>query len=74
MRVFVAIQEGKDVGAMEYRYYEDLNVTITDFTIIGTFFGSKRSQDFIRDFGKQLFGMFSEIYDPNHVENLRALF
>lgn len=35
IRVFVAVHEGQVVGATEYRYYEDWNVAMTDFTIIG---------------------------------------
>ena len=35
IRVFVAVHEGSVVGATEYRYYEDDNVAMTDFTIIG---------------------------------------
>ncbi|MXO80484.1 GNAT family N-acetyltransferase, partial [Paenibacillus sp. OT2-17] len=35
IRVFVAVQDDKVVGATEYRYYEDFNVAMTDFTIIG---------------------------------------
>ena len=35
IRVFVAVQDGKVVGATEYRYYEDMQVAMTDFTIIG---------------------------------------
>lgn len=35
IRVFVAVHEGEIVGTTEYRYYEDLNVGMTDFTIIG---------------------------------------
>ncbi|UUZ85079.1 hypothetical protein LJK88_16720 [Paenibacillus sp. P26] len=35
IRVFVAVNEGEVVGATEYRYYEDFNVAMTDFTIIG---------------------------------------
>lgn len=35
IRVFVAVQDGQVVGATEYRYYEDFQVAMTDFTIIG---------------------------------------
>lgn len=35
IRVFVAVHEGKVVGATEYRYYPDWNIAMTDFTIIG---------------------------------------
>ena len=35
IRVFVALHEDEVVGTTEYRYYEDWNVAMTDFTIIG---------------------------------------
>jgi hypothetical protein len=81
IRVFVAIHEGKVVGATEYRYYEDFNVAMTDFTIIGQaglgigpFLANKRAEDLnalASANGKKLKGMFAEIYDPyrvNHYE------
>lgn len=74
IRVFVAVHEGKVVGATEYRYYEDLNVAMTDFTIIGQeglgigrFLSRRRQADLIalgRAAGKEILGMFAEIYDP----------
>jgi hypothetical protein len=79
IRVFVADLEGEVVGATEYRYYEDFNVAMTDFTIIGRdglgigpFLAQKRFEDLnvlAAASGKQLFGMFAEIYDPYRVEN-----
>jgi hypothetical protein len=79
IRVFVAVHEGNVVGATEYRYYEDLNVAMTDFTIIGReglgigrFLAQKRLEDLnnlASQAGKQLFGMFAEIYDPYRVEH-----
>jgi hypothetical protein len=79
IRVFVAVHNGKVVGATEYRYYEDFNVAMTDFTIIGQaglgigrFLSQKRSEDLnslAAANGKQLFGMFAEIYDPYRVEH-----
>jgi hypothetical protein len=62
------------VGATEYRYYEEWNVAMTDFTIIGKqglgigrFLAQNRLHD-LNDLaskkGKSLFGMFAEIYDP----------
>lgn len=79
IRVFVAVHEGKVVGATEYRYYEDFNVAMTDFTIIGQaglgigpFLAQKRLVDLqalAADNGKKLFGMFAEIYDPYRVEH-----
>ncbi|HRK34926.1 MAG TPA: GNAT family N-acetyltransferase, partial [Candidatus Hydrogenedentes bacterium] len=35
LRVCVAVHDGEVVGATEYRYYPDMNVAMTDFTIIG---------------------------------------
>ncbi|RTR33992.1 GNAT family N-acetyltransferase [Robertmurraya yapensis] len=77
IRVFVAVHEGKVVGATEYRYYEDFNVAMTDFTIIGQaglgigpFLANKRAEDLkalAEANGKELFGMFAEIYDPYRV-------
>lgn len=79
IRVFVAVHEGEVVGATEYRYYEDLNIAMTDFTIIarpglgiGRFLAQKRLEDLnalAQANGQQLFGMFAEIYDPYQVEH-----
>ncbi|MEW9668572.1 GNAT family N-acetyltransferase [Ammoniphilus sp. 3BR4] len=78
IRVFVAIHDGKVVGATEYRYYDDFNVAMTDFTIIGQaglgigrFLARKRQLDLetlARANGTELYGMFAEIYDPYQVE------
>jgi hypothetical protein len=74
IRVFVAVHQGEVVGATEYRYYADLNVAMTDFTIIGReglgvgrFLARNRQEDLLAlaaESGKQLYGMFAEIYDP----------
>jgi hypothetical protein len=74
IRVFVAVHNGEVVGATEYRYYPDLNVAMTDFTIvgreglgIGRFLAKEREKDLqalAAENGKQLYGMFAEIYDP----------
>ncbi|GGI11920.1 GNAT family acetyltransferase [Gottfriedia solisilvae] len=79
IRVFVAVHEGKVVGATEYRYYEDFNVAMTDFTIIGQaglgvgpFLAKKRLEDLhalATANGKKLSGMFAEIYDPYRVDH-----
>jgi hypothetical protein len=79
IRVFVAVHEGKVVGATEYRYYEDFNVAMTDFTIIGQaglgigpFLANNRAADLkalASANGKELFGMFAEIYDPYRVDH-----
>lgn len=78
IRVFVAVHEGEVVGATEYRYYPDLNVAMTDFTIIGReglgvgrFLARERQKDLLalaKENGKELYGMFAEIYDPYRVE------
>lgn len=78
IRVFVAVHEGKVVGTTEYRYYEDWQVAMTDFTIIGgaglgigRFLARKRWQDLERlaeESGKPMLGMFAEIYDPYRIE------
>jgi hypothetical protein len=79
IRVFVAVHEGNVIGATEYRYYEDFNVAMTDFTIIGQaglgigpFLAKKREADLNRlaaENGKELRGMFAEIYDPYRVDH-----
>lgn len=77
IRVFVAVHDQKVVGATEYRYYEDFNVAMTDFTIIGQaglgigpFLAEKRLEDLrslATESGQQILGMFAEIYDPYRV-------
>ncbi|MFT4413825.1 GNAT family N-acetyltransferase [Fredinandcohnia humi] len=79
IRVFVAVLNGQVVGATEYRYYKDWNIAMTDFTIIGQpglsigrFLAQNRSADLqilARENGKELFGMFAEIYDPYQVSH-----
>jgi hypothetical protein len=79
IRVFVAVHEGKVVGATEYRYYENFNVAMTDFTIIGQaglgigpFLANNRAKDLnelATANGKKLKGMFAEIYDPYRVDH-----
>ncbi|KQL49388.1 GNAT family acetyltransferase [Brevibacillus choshinensis] len=78
IRVFVAVHEGEVVGTTEYRYYSDLNVAMTDFTIVGReglgvgrFLARERQKDLnalAKANGKELYGMFAEIYDPYRVE------
>lgn len=78
IHVYVAVHNGEVVGATEYRYYEDFNVAMTDFTIIGQaglgigpFLAEKRAEDLkalAAANGKQLYGMFAEIYDPYRIE------
>jgi hypothetical protein len=79
IRVFVAVDGDQVVGATEYRYYPEWNIAMTDFTIIskpglsiGRFLAQNRLNDLQRlasENGKELFGMFAEIYDPYRVEN-----
>lgn len=79
IRVFVAVHEGNVVGATEYRYYEDFNVAMTDFTIIGQAglgIGPYLANNRLKDLhalaaanGKRMFGMFAEIYDPYRIED-----
>ncbi|MBS4213491.1 MULTISPECIES: GNAT family N-acetyltransferase [Neobacillus] len=79
IRVFVAVYEEEVVGATEYRYYPDWNIAMTDFTIIskpglslGRFLAENRLKDLKQlaaQNGKELFGMFAEIYDPYRVEH-----
>jgi hypothetical protein len=80
IRVFVAVHEGKVVGATEYRYYDDMQVAMTDFTIIGQeglgigpFLVKHRTEDIVRlvEAGDgDLHGMFAEIYNPYLVEEV----
>ncbi|NMO97912.1 GNAT family N-acetyltransferase [Paenibacillus lemnae] len=80
IRVFVAVHEHEVVGTTEYRYYEDWNVAMTDFTIIGReglgigrFLAQNRLKDLqalaSENGGQELFGMFAEIYDPYRVQD-----
>lgn len=79
IRVFVAVQNKKVLGATEYRYYEDFNIAMTDFTIIGQaglgigpFLSNMKLDDLnllAEKNGNKLFGMFAEIYDPYQVEH-----
>lgn len=79
IRVFVAVENNQVIGATEYRYYEDFNVAMTDFTIIGkdglgigAFLAHNRAQDLhalAKNNGKDLRGMFAEIYDPYKVDS-----
>ena len=79
IRVFVTVHEGEVVGTTEYRYYEELNVGMTDFTIIGReglgvgrFLAAKRAADLqalAAANNKEMAGMFAEIYDPYRVDD-----
>nr|WP_275984096.1 GNAT family N-acetyltransferase [Paenibacillus hamazuiensis] len=79
IRVFVAVEDGKVVGATEYRYYPELRVAMTDFTIIGReglgigpFLVKQRERDLLQvvaESGAPWKGMFAEIYNPYLVED-----
>ncbi|EXX89889.1 GNAT family acetyltransferase [Paenibacillus darwinianus] len=74
IHVYAAVLDGEVVGATEYRYFDDMRVAVTDFTIIGKaglsigrFLMKKREEDLqrmARETGTQPLGMFAEIYDP----------
>lgn len=78
LRVYVAVEDGQVVGATEYRYYPDMEVAMTDFTIIGKdgagvgpFLASRRKrelEEWAARSGRALKGMFAEIYNPYLVE------
>lgn len=78
IHVYVAVQEGQVVGSTEYRYYPDLRVAMTDFTIIGKpslgigrFLLRNREVDLQRLAelsGTTPLGMFAEVYDPYRAE------
>jgi len=79
IHVYVALHDGKVVGATEYRYYADMQVAMTDFTIIGEpnmgigrFLMRQREKDLQRlagAAGNTSIGMFAEIYDPYRAQN-----
>lgn len=74
IHVYAALQDEEVVGATEYRYYPDMKVAMTDFTIIGKpslgigrFLLSNREKDLRRlakESGTEPIGMFAEVYDP----------
>ncbi|MBW5448162.1 GNAT family N-acetyltransferase [Cohnella sp. CFH 77786] len=82
IHVYVAVHEGRVVGATEYRYQSKLRVSMTDFTIIGEpglgigrFLYVNREKDLRRlesESGTKSLGMFAEIYDP--LENASLAF
>jgi len=81
IHVYVAVHNDSVVGATEYRYYPDMRVAMTDFTIIGTaglgigrFLYIERSRDLERlqkESGTESIGMFAEIYRPHSVSSLK---
>ncbi|MFK2825718.1 GNAT family N-acetyltransferase [Bacillus sp. B190/17] len=74
IRVFVAVHNDEVAGVTEYRYNTELQVAMTDFTIImkeglgvGPFLANNRHEDLMnlaKENDLQLRGMFAEIYDP----------
>jgi hypothetical protein len=79
IHVYVAVHEGNAVGTTEYRYYPDLNVAMTDFTIVGReglgvgrFLATKRLEDLkaiAKSHGQTILGMFAEVYDPYRAQD-----
>ncbi|MEK4249931.1 GNAT family N-acetyltransferase [Paenibacillus sp. FSL W7-1287] len=79
IHVYVALHDGKVVGATEYRYYADMQVAMTDFTIIGEpnmgigrFLMRQREKDLQKlaaKAGNTPIGMFAEIYDPYRAQS-----
>ncbi|KIL34741.1 GNAT family acetyltransferase [Cohnella kolymensis] len=77
IHVYVAVHNGEVVGATEYRYYPELRVAMTDFTIIGAmelgvgrFLYVEREKDLLRlqqQSGSASMGMFAEIYNPQSI-------
>jgi len=78
IHVYVAVDDAEDavVGATEYRYYPQLRVAMTDFTIIGRpsmgigrFLLRNRERDLMaKESGTEPLGMFAEVYDPYRAE------
>ncbi|QAY68381.1 GNAT family N-acetyltransferase [Paenibacillus protaetiae] len=74
IHVYAAVHGDEVVGSTEYRYYPDMKVAMTDFTIIGRpsmgigrFLMVNRERDLARlakESGTERLGMFAEIYDP----------
>ncbi|WP_084423095.1 GNAT family acetyltransferase [Cohnella thermotolerans] len=74
IQVYAAVLDGEVVGATEYRYRPELQVAMTDFTIIGRaglgigrfllVEREKHLRQLERESGTTSLGMFAEIYDP----------
>ncbi|KAB7707578.1 GNAT family N-acetyltransferase [Bacillus aerolatus] len=79
IRVFLAVHNDEVVGVTEYRYNKELQVAMTDFTIImkeglgvGPFLANNRHEDLMnlaKENNIQLRGMFAEIYDPYRAQD-----
>lgn len=82
IHVYAAVHDGEVVGATEYRYYEDMRVAVTDFTVIGReglgigrFLAENRRKHLERlaaETRTSPIGMFAEIYDPKKLD-VRAM-
>lgn len=78
IHVYAALHGEEVVGATEYRYYPELRVAMTDFTIIGRpsmgigrFLLRNRERDLQRlaaESATTPLGMFAEVYDPYRAE------
>ncbi|XID94447.1 GNAT family N-acetyltransferase [Paenibacillaceae bacterium WGS1546] len=81
IHVYVAVHDDVVVGATEYRYYPDMRVAMTDFTLIGAmgegigrFLYMQRTKDLARlqrESGAESIGMFAEVYRPHAVSALK---
>ncbi|WP_168122655.1 GNAT family N-acetyltransferase [Paenibacillus sp. HB172176] len=79
IHVYAALHGSEVVGATEYRYYTDLCVAMTDFTIIGKsglgigrFLFREREKDLRQlalQSGTEPLGMFAEVYDAERAGN-----
>jgi hypothetical protein len=79
LRVYVAVEQGQVVGATEYRFYPEMEVAMTDFTIIGReglgigpFLAQRRQRElneWATASGRKLNGMFAEIYNPYLIQD-----
>lgn len=80
IRVCVAVHEGEVVGAAEYRYVPELQVAMSEFTIVartglgvGRFIWQQREADLRRMAAAHagaLLGTFAEVYNPELVTEL----
>jgi len=76
--VYVAVHDGEVVGATEYRYYADMRVAVTDFTVIGREglgigrFPAEKRRKHLEQLALETrtspLGMFAEIYDPKKTD------
>lgn len=81
IHVYVAVRGGQVVGATEYRYFSELRVAMTDFTIIGEmgqsvgrFLYVNRASDLakLQEASDTVsLGMFAEIYNPQAIASFK---